>query len=60
MANGLFPSGRTSSVQLRDAEEEWVNAQTKKTDVTLQQVRARYEFWYVLGLLLGSPEPAED
>lgn len=60
MANGLFPSGRTSSLQLRDAEEECVNAQTKKADVSLQQVRARYEFWYVLGLLLGSPEPAAD
>ena len=56
LAKGLYPSGRTSSLQLRDAEEEWVNAQTQKTDVTLQLVRARYQFWYALGLLLGDPE----
>lgn len=56
LARGLYPSGRTSSVQLRDAEEEWVESQTNKTDVYLQQVRARYQFWYVLGLLLGDSE----
>ncbi|MDF3127919.1 TolC family protein [Kiritimatiellaeota bacterium B1221] len=53
LAKGLYPSGRTSSLQLRDAEAEWVNAQSQKTDVLLQQVRARYQFWYALGLLLG-------
>lgn len=60
MANGLFPSGRVSSLQLRDAEEEWVQAQTKKTDASLQQIRARYEFWYVLGRLLGSSSGTEE
>lgn len=55
LAKGLYPSGRTTSVQLRDAEEEWVNAQADKTDVILQQVLARYQFWYALGLLLGNP-----
>lgn len=56
LAKGLYPSGRSSAFQLRDAEEEWVSAQAQKTDVLLQQVRARYQFWYVLGVLLGDPE----
>ncbi|MGA0333039.1 MAG: TolC family protein [Kiritimatiellia bacterium] len=55
LAKGLYPSGRTSAQQLRDAEEGWVGAQSQKTDVILQQVRARYQFWYALGLLLGDP-----
>ncbi|WFB34711.1 TolC family protein [Kiritimatiellota bacterium B12222] len=57
LATGLYPSGRTDATQLSDAEKEWVAAQTQKTDVILQQVRARYEYWYVLGMLLKTPEP---
>ncbi|MDA3874347.1 MAG: TolC family protein [Kiritimatiellae bacterium] len=53
LARGLYPSGRTTAAQLRESEEEWVRAQTEKTDVLLRQVRARYQFWYVLGLLVG-------
>jgi outer membrane protein TolC len=52
LARGLFPSGRASATQLRESEEEWVRAQTEKTDVQLRQLRARYQFWHVLGLLL--------
>lgn len=55
LARGLYPSGRTTAAQLRESEEEWVRAQTEKTDVLLRQVRARYRFWYVLGLLVGEP-----
>ncbi|MEX2606858.1 MAG: TolC family protein [Kiritimatiellia bacterium] len=53
LARGLYPSGRTSATQLRESEEEWVLSQTEQTDVLLRQVRARYRFWYVLGLLAG-------
>lgn len=53
LARGLYPSGRSTAVQLRESEEDWVRAQTQKTDVLLGQVRTRYRFWYVLGLLAG-------
>lgn len=55
LARGLYPSGRTPATQLRESEEEWVRVQTEQTDVLLRQVRARYRFWYVLGLLVGEP-----
>lgn len=53
LARGLYPSGRVDAQGLRDAEEEWVRAQTELKDAILERVRIRYQFWYTLGLLLG-------
>jgi outer membrane protein TolC len=53
LARGLYPSGRVDAQSLRDAEEEWVRAQTELKDAVLERVRIRYQFWYTLGLLLG-------
>lgn len=58
LARGLFPSGRTDSQSLRDAEIEWVRAQTQFMDTLLQRVRVRFRFWDTLGLLLGSEDNA--
>lgn len=56
LARGLFPSGRIDANSLRDAEVEWVRAQTQLMDTLLNRVRVRYRFWDALGLLLGSNE----
>lgn len=53
LARGLYPSGRVDARKLRDAEEEWVRAQTQYKDAQLERVRVRYRFWHTLGLLLG-------
>jgi outer membrane protein TolC len=53
LARGLYPSGRVDAQGLRDAEVEWVRAQTQFKDAELERVRVRYRFWHTLGLLLG-------
>lgn len=53
LARGLYPSGRVDAQGLRDAEQEWVRAQTQFKNAVLERVRVRYRFWDALGLLLG-------
>jgi|GEM_PF-1160904 len=61
MTRGLYPGGRTSALQLREAEEEWVEAEAELDELRLERVRARYGYWHALGLLVGgAPEEGTE
>jgi outer membrane protein TolC len=59
LSQALYPN-RITAVQLREAEEEDVQAKRATVEADLRLIQSRYEFWYQVGLLLGDVEEAPD
>lgn len=61
LSRALYPLGRVDTRQLREAEEEWVDAERLRVEADLQRTESEYAFWYTLGLLFeAADEESED
>jgi outer membrane protein TolC len=59
VSRSLYPLGRVTAQQLRDAEEAWVQADREELEARLRQTEEVFALWYTLGRMLESAGESE-